>query len=164
MKALVFTALAALSLGVGLVAQGGQLAFELTDQVGFGPGSLRKRLSHPTGPMWLTLRALESVTRDRTMARLVVNGSAMDGLQLHHKGVPMTTAVKAVYQNGVFKPKEPLDLKDQTEVEVLIPSRSAPDDDPTGWKAAERLIGFIQDAPADMAEHHDHYLYGRPRE
>ena len=76
----------------------------------------------------------------------------------------MTTAVKAVYENGVFKPKEPLDLKDQTEVEVLIPSRPAPDDDPTGWKTAERLIGFIQDAPADMAERHDHYLYGRPRE
>jgi predicted DNA-binding antitoxin AbrB/MazE fold protein len=114
--------------------------------------------------MKLTLGAFESVTWDRTIARLAVNWSAMDGLQLHHKGELMTTAVKAVYQNGVFKPKEPLDLKDQTEVEVLIPSRSAPDDDPTGWKAAERLIGFIQDAPADMAEHHDHYLYGRPRE
>jgi len=83
---------------------------------------------------------------------------------LHHEDVPMPTAVKAVYQNGVFKPKEPLDLKDQTEVEVLIPSLSAPDDDPTGWKAAERLIGLILDAPTDMAEHHDHYLYGRPRE
>ena len=76
----------------------------------------------------------------------------------------MTTAVKAVYQNGVFKPKEPLDLKDQTEVDVLIPSSAVPDDDPTGWQAAERLIGFIQDAPSDMAERHDRYLYDRPRE
>jgi len=76
----------------------------------------------------------------------------------------MTTAVKAVYQNGVFKPKEPLDLKDQTEVEVLIPSSSLPDDDPTGWKAADRLIGFIRDAPPDMAERHDRYLYDRPRQ
>jgi len=76
----------------------------------------------------------------------------------------MTTAVKAVYQNGVFKPKEPLDLKDQTEVEVLIPSSSLPDDDPTGWKTADRLIGFIQDAPPDMAERHDQYLYDRPRQ
>src|ERR1700680_2439108 len=31
-------------------------------------------------------------------------------------------------------------------------------DDPTGWKAAEALIGFIDDAPADIAEQHDHYL------
>lgn len=49
-------------------------------------------------------------------------------------------------------------------MEVLIPERSAPDDDdPTGWKAAESLIGFIEDAPADMAENHDHQLYGQPK-
>ena len=45
-----------------------------------------------------------------------------------------------------------------------IPATTSLDvDDPTGWKAAEALIGFIDDAPADMAEHHDHYLYGRPK-
>lgn len=95
---------------------------------------------------------------------MTANRGRMVGLQLDHRGVRMTTTIKAVYQNGVFKPKEPLDLKDQTEVEVLIPSHSLPDDDPTGWKAAERLIGFIENAPSDMAEHHDQYLYGRPRE
>ena len=37
---------------------------------------------------------------------------------------------------------------------MLIPASIAPDaDDPTGWKAAEALIGFIKDAPSDMAEH-----------
>ena len=77
----------------------------------------------------------------------------------------MTTAVKAIYENGVFKPKEPLQLEERTEVEVLIPSVARSDDeDPTGWKTAEALIGFIRDAPPDMAEHHDEYLYGRPRE
>ena len=30
-----------------------------------------------------------------------------------------TMTVKAVYENGVFKPKEPVDLKEHTEVEVL---------------------------------------------
>ena len=70
----------------------------------------------------------------------------------------MTTAVKAIYENGVFKPKEPLHLAERTEVEVLIPSVARSDDeDPTGWKTAEALIGFIQDAPPDMAEHHDEY-------
>lgn len=34
-------------------------------------------------------------------------------------------------------------------LQLVIPSRSVPDDDPTGWKAAERLIGFIQHAPAE---------------
>lgn len=72
--------------------------------------------------------------------------------------------VKAIYENGVFKPQEPVNLEEHTEVEVLIPSPSEPDaEDPTGWKAAEALIGFIKDAPADMAEHHDHYLYGQPK-
>ena len=45
-----------------------------------------------------------------------------------------------------------------------VPAATSPDvDDPTGWKAAEALIGFIEDAPADMAEQHDHYLYGQPK-
>jgi predicted DNA-binding antitoxin AbrB/MazE fold protein len=77
----------------------------------------------------------------------------------------MTTAVKAIYENGVFKPKEPVQLEEHTEVDVLIPVASRSDDrDPTGWKAAEELIGFIRNAPPDMAEHHDQYLYGRSRE
>lgn len=73
-------------------------------------------------------------------------------------------SVKAIYENGVFKPREPVQLEEHTEVEVLIPVPPSPDaDDPTGWKAAEALIGFIDDAPADMAENHDHYLYGQPK-
>lgn len=73
--------------------------------------------------------------------------------------------VKAIYENGVFKPQEPVHLEEHTEVEVLIPvPPSQPDaEDPTGWKAAEALIGFIEDAPADMAEKHDDYLYGQPK-
>jgi predicted DNA-binding antitoxin AbrB/MazE fold protein len=77
----------------------------------------------------------------------------------------MTTAIKAIYENGVFKPKEPLELENRTEVEVLIPSQpSSADDDPTGWKAAEIVIGSVDNAPPDMAEHHDRYLYERPGE
>ena len=71
--------------------------------------------------------------------------------------------VKAIYENGVFKPMEPVDLREHTEVEVRVPAEApANGDDPTGWKAAEALIGFIETAPADMAERHDQYLYGRP--
>jgi hypothetical protein len=35
------------------------------------------------------------------------------------------------------------------------------DDDPTGWKAAERFIGFIKSAPPGepIAEEHDKYLH-----
>jgi glycosyltransferase involved in cell wall biosynthesis len=46
--------------------------------------------------------------------------------------------VKAIYENGVFKPQQPIDLDERTEVAVLIPARSSRDaSDPTGWKAAE---------------------------
>jgi Protein of unknown function DUF104 len=67
--------------------------------------------------------------------------------------------IKAIYEDGVFKPQEPVHLDEHTEVEVSIlvevPLDAA---DPTGWKAAEALIGFVVDAPPDMAEHHDAYL------
>ena len=76
----------------------------------------------------------------------------------------MTTAVKAIYEDGVFKPTEPVHLQEHTEVEVLVPTPAPSDDDPTGWAAARALIGFIDDAAPDMAELHDQYLYGRPRE
>ena len=59
---------------------------------------------------------------------------------------------------SVKRPKEPPQLQERTEVEVLIPTPSPADGDPTGWAAARALIGFIDDAPADIAEHHDHYL------
>lgn len=72
--------------------------------------------------------------------------------------------VKALYENGVFKPIEPVNLDEHTEVQVLVPAeaRRADADDLTGWKAAEALIGLIEDASVDMAERHDHYLYSRP--
>lgn len=76
----------------------------------------------------------------------------------------MTTAVKVIHENGVFKPTEPVHLQERTEVEVLVPTQAPADDDPTGWAAAQALIGFIDDAPVDMAEHHDDHLHGWPRE
>ena len=76
----------------------------------------------------------------------------------------MTTAVKAVYEGGVFKPKEPVDLEEHTEVDVLIPVESEPeDDDPTGWKTARELIGCITEelVDEDVAENHDRHIYRR---
>jgi hypothetical protein len=39
--------------------------------------------------------------------------------------------------------------------------------DETGPTLAERLapfIGIVTDAPSDLAENHDHYLYGAPKQ
>jgi hypothetical protein len=75
----------------------------------------------------------------------------------------MATTVRAVYEDGVFKPKEPVRLEEHAEVEVLLPTKPRRDpDDPTGWKAIDRLIGIAENAPPDLSENHDAYLYGKP--
>jgi predicted DNA-binding antitoxin AbrB/MazE fold protein len=75
----------------------------------------------------------------------------------------VSTSVKAVYENGVFKPEEPVALKEKTRVQLVIdPTPSAEeDDDPTGWKAAEKFVGMWKGGSEDEAvgEDHDRYLY-----
>ena len=78
----------------------------------------------------------------------------------------MTIDVDAVYENGVLKPERPLELKEKAKVHITIEPRSADAQDAedagdaTGWKAIDELRGIVKDAPADMAENHDRYLYG----
>ena len=79
----------------------------------------------------------------------------------------MTVAVEAIYENGVLRPEKPLGFKEHSKVRVIVEDESearaaTEDDDPTGWKTARELIGCIKDAPADLAENHDQYLYGAP--
>ena len=82
----------------------------------------------------------------------------------------MTIEVDAVYEDGVLKPERPLALKERARVHVTIEAKSDAltdtrnPDDPTGWKAIDALRGIVKDAPPDMAENHDKYLYGSPDE
>jgi predicted DNA-binding antitoxin AbrB/MazE fold protein len=76
----------------------------------------------------------------------------------------MSIKVDAVYEAGVFKPEAPLQLKDKSKVTLTIEephARVANDDDPTGWKAAERFIGMFEGGPAGepIAREHDKHLY-----
>lgn len=77
----------------------------------------------------------------------------------------MSTTVDAIYENGVFKPEKPVELEDKTKVHLVIervaPAPAADDDDPTGWKTIDRLIGCIEDTPPGEAigRDHDKYLY-----
>jgi len=54
----------------------------------------------------------------------------------------MTTAVKAIYEDGVLKPKSPLQLEEHTEVEVLVTpvARAA-------GKAAGKLSDYLRALP-----------------
>lgn len=76
----------------------------------------------------------------------------------------MSTPVKAIYEEGVFKPLEPLQLDERTQVEVLIPCAATPDNNSRELGAIDDMIGLIRNAPADMAEHHDRYLSHQPNE
>jgi predicted DNA-binding antitoxin AbrB/MazE fold protein len=71
--------------------------------------------------------------------------------------------VKAIYENGVFKPTEPVALEERTEVDLEIKPVTKPsedDDDPTGWNAMDKLIGFIKEGPRErLGRDHDEYLY-----
>lgn len=76
----------------------------------------------------------------------------------------MSTTIKAVYEDGVFKPKEDVSLDEHVEVEVVIPSRYPARDpeDPTGWKAIRKLIGAGKATAPDVSERVDDYLYNDP--
>ncbi len=73
----------------------------------------------------------------------------------------MTTAVKAIYEDGVFKPTEPVRLEDRTEVEVLIPTPGSSAENSADWKAWERFTGLWKGAPqgSNIAEEHDEHLH-----
>jgi predicted DNA-binding antitoxin AbrB/MazE fold protein len=69
----------------------------------------------------------------------------------------MTTIIKAIYENGVFRPKKPLTLAEGTEVELILHPPTG-DDDPL-----ESVIGIGESGRTDGADEHDHYIHGMPR-
>ena len=82
----------------------------------------------------------------------------------------MTIDVDAVYEDGVLKPERPLALKEKAKVHVIIEAKAEEalaaenDDDPTGWKAIDRLMGIGKAVALDVAEKHDDHLYGDPHD
>jgi predicted DNA-binding antitoxin AbrB/MazE fold protein len=65
--------------------------------------------------------------------------------------------VKAIYQDGVFKPMEKVELADKTEVELDFRPYVLEDEDIDDPKS---FIGLIQNAPegVPIAQEHDTYL------
>ena len=81
----------------------------------------------------------------------------------------MTIAVDAVYEgNGVLKLEQPVALKEHERVRVVIETGAEAtlraEDDPTGWKAIDRLMAIGKATAPDVSEKHDDYLYGDPRD
>ena len=85
-------------------------------------------------------------------------------------GAMSATAVDVVvvYKDGVLKPEGGTRsagiLQDSARYRAHLEPVSADaqiDDDPTGWKAIDQLIGFIKNGPTEpIGRDHDKYLYG----
>jgi hypothetical protein len=70
------------------------------------------------------------------------------------------SSITATVENNVIKLPAGIHLPDGTPVRV------EPLTDLAGKPFGERyakFIGAVKDAPADLAENHDHYLYGAPK-
>lgn len=78
----------------------------------------------------------------------------------------MSTVIRVVYEDGVFKPEEPVHLADKSRVQIVIEPAApgAPAGDPTGWKAMREFIGLAgkptRPGETNDAEDHDTLLYG----
>ena len=64
----------------------------------------------------------------------------------------MTITIGAIYTNGVFQPKQPVQLAEGTQVELIIHTDMEAED------PFEAVIGTC-DGPPDGAANHDKYLF-----
>ena len=88
----------------------------------------------------------------------------LSGVQSNREIHIMTITMSAVYEDGVLKLEAPLKLQERAKVRVTIEeSTLAATDDPTGWKAIDRLMGIGKAVAPDVSEKHDDHLYSDPR-
>ena len=70
-------------------------------------------------------------------------------------------------ENGVIRLEEKPVLPEGVEVEVRLLSEIAPpegeEDIPSLYERLKDFVGKAEGLPPDLAENHDHYLYGRPK-
>ena len=72
---------------------------------------------------------------------------------------------RGTVQNGVVVLDEPAKLPNGAKVEVLLVDAPRPpggraDESPSVLDELKDLAGTVQGLPQDIAENHDHYLYG----
>lgn len=72
----------------------------------------------------------------------------------------------AIYENGVLRPLNPLDLPDKTRVHIPnVQIVDSPQADRPLLRLAKALASCPGDTdrPNDLSSQHDHYLYGTPK-
>jgi predicted DNA-binding antitoxin AbrB/MazE fold protein len=75
--------------------------------------------------------------------------------------------IHAIYENGLFRPTVPVNLPDNTKVELDIrPQPKTAEQTATTEPTLGGLLkyaGALNDLPPDMAAQHDHYIHGTPK-
>ena len=80
--------------------------------------------------------------------------------------------VDAIYDNGVFRPIEPLVLAEGARVHLRVEEQAASDQSATEIPQDELrtlleelkdFVGTVENLPADYSVNLDHYLYGTPK-
>ena len=121
-----------------------------TPSAGAWPGPVRDLLGGETSPA--AFRSVSCSTSQASTPALYLSLNQTDS------GDPtVTLTIKATYQNGVLKPKEPLALAEGTEVEAVL---HPVDED---YDPLEAVIGIGDSGRTDGADQHDHYIYGTPK-
>jgi predicted DNA-binding antitoxin AbrB/MazE fold protein len=84
----------------------------------------------------------------------------------------MIHSLDAIYDQGVFRPVEPLKLPNGLRVHLRVEEQNGtdgaetlPEDKatPTLLERMKDIVGVIDDLPDDSSVNLDHYLYGTPK-
>lgn len=80
----------------------------------------------------------------------------------------MTTTVEAIYEQGVLRLKQPIALEDGAEVEVIVISHKAGAETQAASGDIANISALLEQCAVDtgitdLADQHDHYLYGTPK-
>jgi len=74
---------------------------------------------------------------------------------------------EAIYDGEVLRPQQPVDLEPNTRYRVTIevsPTEEVAEERAVESGPFDRILALAQDLGVpDLAEHHDHYLYGTPK-
>jgi predicted DNA-binding antitoxin AbrB/MazE fold protein len=73
--------------------------------------------------------------------------------------------IQAIYENGVFRPLQPVQLPEKSHVELTVQASSPVGPHPALARLLEIADQFPDNPnlPTDLAAQHDHYLYGTPK-
>lgn len=78
--------------------------------------------------------------------------------------------IHAIYENGVFRPVHPVELPENCEVDLTIAQSHVKPGDASSTRPLSGLAGLAgvhpenPDLPSDLAQQHDHYLYGTSKQ